>query len=133
MRWLVILLLSLSGVAMGYLTLLPIGIRGEQLLWLVVFLVTSFAIFKFTEEKYFLHGFVLGIINCLWAVIIHICYYHTYLPNHPDIVRLNSRLDPGFSPYLALAFVEMTKSLFYAITSGIFAVIMSAGLKKYFE
>jgi hypothetical protein len=64
---------------------------------------------------------------------VHLAYYKTYLHSHPEIALINSRLEPGMSPYAALAIIDATKSLFYALTSGIFAVVMSAGIKKLYD
>ena len=133
MRWLVVLLLSLLGFVMGFITLLHVGLRMEQLIWLFVFLLNAFLIFQFTEERHFGHGFITGLLSCVWVVVIHLLYYGKYIYNHPDIALLNTRLERGFNPKFALLIIELTKSFFYALMNGIFAMMVGAGLRKYYE
>ncbi len=133
MKWLLVLLLSLSGIAVGYLTLLHVTLRMEQLIWLLVFLGSGFAVALFTEEKQFAHGFVIGLFACLLGLAVHLLFYAKYLSNHPEIVLLNAKLEPGFDPRKALVILEMTKSFFYALSGGIFAVVITAGVRKFYE
>ena len=133
MKWFVIILLSLLGLLMGYITLLPIGLRIEQLAWMLAFVTSSFCLYKFGGERRFLSGLVVGLLACALATGVHLVHYGTYVAAHRDIAAVNSKLDPGFSPYLALVIIELTKSIFYSFTSGIFAVVVGAGLKKVFE
>lgn len=133
MKWLLVLLLSLSGIAVGYVTLLHVSLRMEQLIWLFVFLVNGFVISRFAEEKHFAHGFMIGLFACIAGMVVHLLFYSKYLPNHPEIILLNSKLEPGFDPRKAFVIIELTKSFFYSLSGGLFAMMINAGIKKFYE
>ncbi len=133
MKWLLVLLLSLSGIAVGYFTLLHISLRMEQLLWLLVFLTNGFIISRFAEEKHFANGFMVGWLACIISMVVHLLFYSRYLSNHPEIVLVNSKLEPGFDPRKAFVIIELTKSFFYSLSGGIFAMMINAGVKKFYE
>ena len=130
MKWSVILLLSLLGVGVGFLTILSVNTKIEQVIWLMVFVLSAYFIYKYTSKGYFLTGIITGAINCCWVTIIHIAYQQKFIANHTDIQKLLASLPPGYSVTLALILVDLTKSILYVLTSGVFAVVFARGIKN---
>ncbi|MFZ1083078.1 MAG: hypothetical protein WAO19_14275 [Candidatus Kryptoniota bacterium] len=83
MNWKLIFLLTLFGIAVAFAGV--IGILGEMEfpIWLVIFIVYAAIIVKQTTGKYFLHAFLISIINGVWIGIIHAAFIATYLANNP--------------------------------------------------
>ncbi|MEI7986258.1 MAG: hypothetical protein WCI55_11580 [Armatimonadota bacterium] len=86
MNWGLLLRLSAFGFVMAIATIsfIPIGI--EPILWLVIFGFCAYSIAKNCEDRYFFHGFMLSIINCIFIVAFHVAFWDTYSAAHSDMV-----------------------------------------------
>jgi hypothetical protein len=82
MNWKLIFGLSLFGLAMAVATVYCIPSNIEPILWLVIFLLCAYLIAKNAAGKYFLHGFLVSIVNCIWITGVHIMLSSTYLASH---------------------------------------------------
>lgn len=134
MNWRLLSLLSIvGGAAIGFITLLHFHAVIEQLFWLIDYLICGYFIFRYSNEKYFQHGVLSGILQCITVLVIHLLFYNIFIAHHLDIAKVNSKLENGLSPYLALTIIELTKGIFSSLFFGIFAYIMGKGLKKVFR
>ena len=52
-------------------------------------------IVRWAPGQLFLHGFVLGLLNCVWVTGAHFILYDTYMANHPQVSEMmkNSPID----------------------------------------
>ena len=66
MNWKLIFTLSLFGIAMGVASLFGLPGVTEPVLWLVIFVLYAVWIVKKTSGRYFLHAFVVSVINGIW-------------------------------------------------------------------
>jgi hypothetical protein len=82
MNWKLILMLSLFGLAMAVGTVFVIPTNVEPIIWLPIFIVCAVIIAKRAPGKYFLHGFLLGLANCVWVTGFHFAMFDTYLVHH---------------------------------------------------
>lgn len=82
MNWKLIFQLSLFGLAMAIATVYVIPSKIEPAFWLVIFLYCAYAIAKFAGGKNFLHGFLLGLANCVWITGAHVLLSERYLAGH---------------------------------------------------
>jgi hypothetical protein len=106
MRWTLIFLLSLLGLAMACATLtalpspnvMPIG-------WVVVMIVSAYVLGTRAGGRYFLHGFVLGLVNSIWVTVIHAAFVDTFLANNPQEASMMASMPMPTSPRLMMAMV----------------------------
>ena len=71
--------LSLFGLAMAFATLFWIPLNYEPFFWLIIFIICAYLIAKKCFEKYFLNGFLVSIVNCIWITAAHLIFFHTYI------------------------------------------------------
>ena len=77
-------LLSLFGLAMALATVFLISSTVEPVFWLVIFIVCAYFIARRATARYFLHGFVTSLANCVWITAAHIIFYDTYVMRHAE-------------------------------------------------
>src|SRR5437762_1707965 len=92
MNWKLIIMLSLFGLAMAIGTVYWIPGNIEWMFWLPIFLICAYLIAKNTSGKYFMHGFYVGLANCVWVTSAHIIFYETYIANHPDEAAMTAKM-----------------------------------------
>lgn len=98
MRWLLIILLSLLGVLLAVLNLL--GLAEGAMAWvfsIVLWLVMAILIGQFAGGKYFLHGFLTGLIFALINSVIVYLFYDTYMANSTAMQEAMSKMPEGFN------------------------------------
>ncbi len=82
MNWKLIFGLSMFGLVMAFATISLIPANIEQFVWPVIMLVCAYLVAVNAPGKYFLHGFLICLLNCLWITSAHIAFATTYLANH---------------------------------------------------
>ena len=80
---------------MAITTVYWIGPKIEPLFWLLDFVFCAWMIVRRAPGRLFLHGFVLGLLNCVWVTGAHYILYDTYMVNHPQMADMmkNSPID----------------------------------------
>lgn len=130
MNWKLVLLLSLFGVAMGVASLFGMTGRAEPLLWLLVFLFYAWVIATQAPGKYFLHGFLVSVLNGIWISIIHSAFFATYVQNNPQMQANLAALPKGIDPrVLSLVFGPLIGAI-TGIVAGLLAWIAAKVLNK---
>lgn len=126
MNWKLILLLSMFGLAMGLATVFVIPPKIEPLFWLVIFVVCAYAIAR-QARKPFLHGFLLGLANCVWITSAHILLFDQYRATHAQEASMMQTAP--FSPRIMMAIVGLFIGLISGAVIGILALIARKFLK----
>lgn len=131
MNWKIIFQLSIFGLIMafGTISLIPEGI--EPFFWLAIFLFCAYVIAKVCPGKYFWHGFMVSIINCIWITAAHIAFYSSYIAHHPSMVKMSAQhpILPTH-PRLAMLIMGPVVGVICGIILGIFAWIASMIVSK---
>ena len=96
MNWKIIIQLSVFGLIMSVATVFLIPEMIEPVFWLAIFAFSAYIIAKTCNGKYFLHGFLVSLVNCIWITAAHIIFYDTYIKNHPNIAKM--AVDHPFLP-----------------------------------
>ena len=123
MNWKLILQLSLFGLVMGVATVFVISSSVEPFCWLVLFLVSAYAIARGAADRPFAHGVWLGLANSVWVTSAHILLVDQYLARHArDAAMLNSMPMPTH-PRIIMALTGPLVGLASGIVLGIFAVV----------
>src|SRR5215469_12983966 len=80
--------LSLFGLVMGIGTVFLIPSTVEPAFWLVIFVISAYAIARFSGGRPFLHGVLLGLANCVWVTSAHVLLFHQYVARHPQEMQM---------------------------------------------
>jgi len=89
MNWKLIFQLSVFGLIMSFATLSLVSTSMEWIFWLVIFIFCAYVIAKVCTGKYFLHGFLVCLVNCVWITAVHGFFYSYYFAHHPEMAVSN--------------------------------------------
>ena len=125
-----ILKLSLFGLAMAFATVSIIPQKIEPACWIFIFIFCAFLIAKQCSGKYFLNGFLVSMVNCVWITVVHVLFYNTYLAHHPEMQAMSATMPLPTHPRLLML---LTGPIFGAVSGvvlGLFAFAASKLVKK---
>jgi hypothetical protein len=130
MNWGLIFKLSLFAAVMAVATVFVIPSKIEPAFWLVIFVVCAWAIARGAPGKYFLHGFVLALVNCLWITSGHILFAGAYLARHADEAASLAKMPAPDSPRLMMAMMGPVIGIISGLVQGLFAFVASKIVRK---
>jgi len=130
MNWKLIFQLSLFGLAMSIATVFLIPSKIEPLFWLVIFLASAYFIAKNCHGKYFLNGFMVSIINCVWITSAHIILFQSYIANHLDEASMMDKIHFTDSPKVMMLITGPIIGIISGLVLGLFAYIASLMVEK---
>ena len=122
--------LSLFGLAMGAATISLIPSNIEPGFWLVIFLICAYLIAKQCSGKYFLHGFLVSVVNSIWITAAHRIFFDAYVANHQEEMLQMASMPMNVSARTAMLIVGPVIGILSGIVLGIFAFIASKLVKK---
>ena len=125
MNWKLIFQLSLFGLAMGIGTVFFIPPNIEPIIWLVIFLFCAYVIGGSVSSagRSFLHGLLLGLVNCVWITGSHMLLFDRYIVNHPAEAKMMASMPNPDSPRLMMALVGPIVGVISGIIIGLLAMI----------
>jgi hypothetical protein len=130
MNWKLIFTLSLFGLAMALATVFIIPSNIEPVFWLVIFIICAYFIAKKAAGKYFMHGFVLSLANCVWITAAHVLLYSTYIANHPAEAAMSAKMPMPEHPRMMMLVMGPVIGIISGVVQGLFAFIASKIVKK---
>jgi hypothetical protein len=125
MNWKVIFGLSLFGVVMGVAGLFGLPRSVEPLLWLVIFIFYAWVIAKNCTGKYFLHGFLVSLVNGVWIALIHAAFFPMFIRNNPDMVAAFQNIPKGISLRVLTLIIGPVVGAMFGVVAGFFAFVAS--------
>jgi uncharacterized protein (DUF983 family) len=128
-NWKLIFGLSLFGLAMAIGTVFVIPSNIEPAFWLVIFVICAFAIARSQPDRHFLHGFLVGLVNCVWVTTAHIVFFSQYLASHPKEAAMMSSMPLADSPRLMMACVGPIVGVISGAIIGLFAYVAGKVVK----
>jgi hypothetical protein len=127
MNWKLIFGLSLFGLVMAVATVYVIPSNIEPICWLLIFIVCAWLIAKNAPGKFFLHGLLVSLVNCIWITGAHILLVKTYLANHPQelaqLGKMNVQTHLGVRK--AMAIMGPVIGVISGLVLGLFSFIAS--------
>jgi hypothetical protein len=126
MNWKLIFQLSIFGLIMAFATISLVPENIEWAFWLVIFVFCAYTIAKAAPGKYFLHGFLVSMVNCVWITGAHGFFYASYTANHPQMAAMYT----GNHPRLMMLVYGPVAGAIFGIILGLFAFVASKILKK---
>jgi hypothetical protein len=130
MNWKLIFQLSLFGLAMGIATVYLIPSKIEPAFWLVIFLISAYAIAKRSPGKHFLHGLLLGLANSVWITAAHVLLFDTYIARHAQEAAMMQSMPLPASPRLIMALTGPVFGLISGVVLGLFALVAGRLVKN---
>jgi hypothetical protein len=125
-----ILQLSLFGLIMAVATVYWIPSNIEPTFWLAIFVICAYLIAKYCTGKYFLHGFLVSLVNCVWITGVHILLFKTYIANHPQEAEMMASMPMPTHPRLMMLLTGPVVGIISGLVLGLFAFIASKIAKK---
>jgi len=92
-------LLSGFGLLMGIATIYAIPSYAEPLFWLGIFIITAYVVARYAPGKYFLHGFLISLLNSIWVTLAHISRFYDYIASHPEYMQMIQSLPPALAEH----------------------------------
>src|SRR5690349_19410370 len=123
MNWKLIVQLSLFGLVMGVATVFFISSSVEPFCWLVVFLVSAYAIARGAAGRPFVHGVCVGLANSVWVTGAHVLLMNQYIARHPREAAMMSSMPMPTHPRIMMALTGPVIGLVSGIILGLFAVV----------
>jgi hypothetical protein len=130
MNWKLIFQLSLFGLAMAFATVYLIPSNAEPFFWIPIFLVCAYLIAWHCTDKFFLHGFLVSLVNCIWITAAHIILSRTYLPSHSKEVALLATMPMPKHPRLMMLIMGPVVGIVSGLVLGLFAFVASKIVRK---
>lgn len=132
MNWKIIFQLSIFGLIMAFGTVSLIPEKFEPAFWLLIFIFCAYVIAKVCPNKYFLHGFLVSMVNCVWITAVHIAFRETYLAHHPQMASMSTGMSGPLAthPRLAMAIMGPIFGAMFGIILGAFSFVASKIVKK---
>ena len=85
MNWYIIVLLSLFGAIMGFLSIKGYTGKLEPIFWLLFGIISALVLSKNVENKVFIHGLIIGLCWGIFNSIIQSSFFDQYLTNNPNL------------------------------------------------
>jgi hypothetical protein len=130
MNYRLIFQLSLYGLAMAVATVFWIPSNSEPVFWLLIFIVCAYFIALKSNGRYFLTGFMVSIVNCVWITAAHIIFVQTYLTNHPQEADMFTKMPIPDSPRLMMLLTGPLVGIISGLILGLFSFLGSKILQK---
>jgi uncharacterized membrane protein len=128
--WKLIVRLSLFGLGMAIATVFWIPSSIEPVFWLAIFLFCAYTIAKRCQSKFFLHGFFVSIVNCVWVTGAHLTFASIYLANHPQEVAMSASMPLANHPRLMMAITGPFIGIVSGVILGLFALVASKIVRR---
>jgi hypothetical protein len=132
MNWKLVFQLSVFGLIMAFATVSLISEKVEPAFWVIIFIFCAYTIAKVCMGKYFLHGFLVSMVNCIWITAVHIFFYASYVAHHPSMAAMGTGLPPPMSihPRLVMLVTGPVAGAISGLVLGLFSYIASKIVKK---
>jgi hypothetical protein len=130
MNWKLIFQLSFFGLFMAIGTVYFISSDIEPFCWLAIFVICAYFIAKNCNSQYFLHGFLVSLVNSVWITAAHVGMFTTYIANHPKEAEMMTKMPMPDSPKLMMLIMGPIVGVISGLVLGLFAFVASKAMKK---
>jgi len=116
---------------MGIATIYVIPSYTEPFFWLGIFMVTAYAVARYAPGKYFVHGFLISMLNSIWVTFAHISRFNEYIASHPEFMQMVQGLPAGLAahPLRLMLLIGPITGIIFGVVLGLFCWIASKFVK----
>ncbi|MBI1796394.1 MAG: hypothetical protein HYR74_05015 [Candidatus Eisenbacteria bacterium] len=125
-----ILRLSLFGLAMAIATVYVVPSNVEPLPWLAIFIVTAYLIARGAPRLVFVHGLLLGLMNCVWVTGAHVLLFDAYRAHHAAEMTAMQKMPMPASPRVMMLIIGPVIGVISGCVIGLFALAAAWMLKR---
>ncbi len=131
-NWRLILGLSIFGLVMAFATISLIPEKTEPVCWLIVFAICAYIVVMNAPGKYFLHGFLISIVNSVWITAAHVLFATAYIANHPNVAAMNAKMPMLMQQHQRTSMIIMGLpfGVIFGLVLGTFCFIVAKIKKK---
>ncbi len=122
MNWKLVAQLSGFGLIMAVCTIALIPTTIEPACWVVVFLLSAYAIGRAGTGAPFVHGVLTGLANCVWVTGAHVIFARTYLAHHTQEAQMMARGPLAHHPRLMMLLTGPVIGLVSGVIIGLLAL-----------
>lgn len=122
--------LSLFGLAMGLGTVFLIPSTVEPLCWGAIFAICSFLIGKRAPGWFFLHGFLVSLVNCVWITGAHVILFESYIARHPQEAKMMASMPLPDSPRLMMLMTGAVIGIVSGLVLGLLSLLSAKILRR---
>jgi len=115
---------------MALATVFVIPSKIEPLFWLVIFVICAVIIARTVNEKYFLHGFLVSMLNSIWITTAHVVLFNQYIARHAEEAAMMANTPLAGSPRIMMLLTGPVIGAISGIVLGLFAVVASKLVKR---
>ena len=128
LNWKLIIQLSVFGLAMGIGTVWWISSAIEPFLWIAIFTYCAYVVAKQAAGSFFLYGFLISLVNCVWVTSAHVIFFGSYATNHQAELEMTPFLPEH--PRLAMLIIGPIIGIISGLVLGLFCFAASKMMKK---
>jgi hypothetical protein len=129
MNWKLVLQLAVFGIAMGLGTVFFVPSRVEPILWLIVFLLSAYAIAKHCVRLRFLNGLLVGLLDSLLKTTVHMVFFSAYVARHPQEIAMIRQMTSAVSPRQLILLSSPIWGLIYGAATGLLTLLLALFIK----
>jgi hypothetical protein len=129
MNWKIVFQLSIFGLIMAIATISLIPENAEVFFWIAIFIFCAYVIAKTCQSKYFLNGFFVSLVNCIWITAAHLIFYSTYVTNHPSAAKMGQSMPMQNHPRLLMLLMGPLFGIVFGLILGLLSWIASKIVK----
>jgi hypothetical protein len=115
---------------MAVATVYVIPSNIEPVFWLGIFVVCAALIARRASGKYFLHGFLVSMLNSVWITGAHVLLADSYIARHPKEAAMMASMPLPDSPRFMMLMTGPVVGAVSGVVLGLFAFIASKLMKR---
>jgi hypothetical protein len=124
MNWKLVLQLSMFGIAMGLAIVFFIPSKIEPILWLIIFVLSAYAIAQRCARLRFLNGLMVGLFDSLLKTTTHVIFFSAYLARHQQEIAMIRQITTAVSPLQLILLTSPVWGLVYGTITGLLALLI---------
>lgn len=129
MNWKLVLQLAMFGIAMGLGTVFFVPSKVEPILWLIVFLLSGYAITKHCVRLRFLNALLVGLLDSLLKTSVHVVFFSDYVARHAQEMAMIRQMTSAVSPRQLILLSSPIWGVIYGTATGVFALLIGMFVK----
>lgn len=128
LNWKLIIRLSAFGLAMAIGTVWWIPGNIELVIWLGIFVYCAYMVAQQALGNYFLHGFLISMVNCIWVTSAHIIFFKDYAVSHLEEMQMSAQMTTH--PRMMMAIMGPIFGAVMGLVLGLFCYIAAKIARK---